>query len=161
MIVKLKESKYRDSRMTSARASCRQVLQKRTDVLRRTIAPSQEQGGVTLSCVWPHCHRFPLEDWASLGQGDPSKRGNQCNWWCAACGGQYIWRDPNRVFVIQDGADPGEAKAFRAHAPPEGQRENLMCAFRLLANLQSVETIWWTRSSTIHRSRASWKSRMN
>ena len=34
----------------------------------------------------------------------------QCNWLWAACGGQYDWRNPNRVFIMQDSADRREAK---------------------------------------------------
>ena len=49
--------------------------------------------------------RFPLEDSLhlvdSMEDGDSAKSGEkQCNWWCAACGGQYKWRDANRVLVI-------------------------------------------------------------
>ena len=32
------------------------------DFLRRIVVPVEAQGGVTLSYVCPHCHRFPLED---------------------------------------------------------------------------------------------------
>ena len=39
---------------------------------------------------------FWLEDnnwWVSSGHGDGNNRKKkQCNWWCAACGGQYDWR---------------------------------------------------------------------
>ena len=48
------------------RSVVQQILQKSqkiTDFLRLIIAPVGGQGGVTLSCVCPHCHRFPLEDW--------------------------------------------------------------------------------------------------
>ena len=34
-----------------------------TDYLRRIIAPVGEQGGVTMSCLCPHCNSFPLEDY--------------------------------------------------------------------------------------------------
>ena len=34
----------------------------------------------------------------------------------AACGGQYKWRDPNRVLIIQVGADASEANVLRFHA---------------------------------------------
>ena len=65
----------------------------------------------------------------------------QYNWWCAACGGQYNRWDPNRVLVVQAGGDP------RAHAPPQGACEHLVCALDLLANLQAggdnlVDTIF-------------------
>ena len=34
-----------------------------TDCLRRIIAPAGRQGGVTMSCLCPHCNSFPLEDY--------------------------------------------------------------------------------------------------
>lgn len=64
-------------------------------------------------------------------------REKQCNWWCAACGVQYGWRDPSRSLVIQDRANPSEGKVFRAHALPQGVCENLVCALKLLANQQT------------------------
>ena len=60
------------------------------------------------------------------------KRGKkQCNWWCAACGGQYNWRNPNRVLVIQDSKDPQRGEGVSGHAPPQGACENLVCARKL------------------------------
>ena len=45
------------------------------------------------------------------GDGNHSKKNKQCNWWCAACGGQYVWRAPNRLLAIQDSVfDPRESK---------------------------------------------------
>ena len=69
----------------------------------------------------------------------------QCSWWCAACGEQCNWKDPNRVLVIQDRVS-SEVKVFRAHAPPQGPCENLTVAVTL-ANSQtgadsSVDTIF-------------------
>ena len=58
------------------------TLRKCTDLLRRVIVPVLGQGGVALSCVCPHCHRYPHEEhikWVSSGH-----RKKQCNWWCAA-----------------------------------------------------------------------------
>ena len=51
------------------------------------------------------------------------------------------------VSVIQDGADPSVAKVVRAHSPPQGARENLVCALKLLATVQAggdnlVDTIF-------------------
>ena len=102
-----------------------------TDFLRRIIVPVAGQGGVTLWYVCPHCHRFPIEDytwWVSSGHVK-----KQCNWWCAACGGQYNWRHPNRILVIQESTDRREAKVFRARAPPHGVCDNLIHALKLLA----------------------------
>ena len=64
--------------------------------LRRTIAPVDGMGGVTVSYVCPHCNCFPLDDfiwWISTGHGDGNNRKKKhCNWWCATGGGQYEWR---------------------------------------------------------------------
>ena len=58
------------------------------------------QGGVTLLCVCPHCHRVPLEDyvwWVSLAHGGSVKsKKSQCNWWCAACVGQVQLKGSDR-----------------------------------------------------------------
>ena len=92
-----------------------QILQKSTDFLWRIIAPVGGQGGVTLSYVYPHCHRFPIEDciwWVSTRHGK-----KQCNWWCAACGDQYSWKNPNRYLVIHDSADPSKANVFSLPTP--------------------------------------------
>ena len=49
-----------------------------------------------------------------MRQGDSGKKKKkQCNWWCAAYGGQYDRRDPNGV-----------------HAPPTGACGNFMCSLR-------------------------------
>ena len=69
------------------------------------------------------------------GDGNNRKK-KQCSWWCAACGGQYDWRAPNRVLVIQDSVDPCEASVFRAHAAPQGLCDNLINSLKLLTNQQ-------------------------
>ena len=74
--------------------------------------------------------------WVSSGHGDVNKKMKQCNWWCAACGGQYDCRNRNRVLVFQDSTDRCEAEVFRAHAPPHGVWSNLINALELLANQQ-------------------------
>ena len=38
------------------------------------------------------------------------KKEKHCNWWCAACEGQYEWRAPNRILVVQLGTNANEAK---------------------------------------------------
>ena len=97
-------------------------------------------GGVILSYVCPHCDCFPLDDyiwWVSAGHGDGNNRKKKhCNWWCAACGGQYEWRAPNRILVVQLGVNANEAKVFRAHAASLGLCDNLINALKLLANKQ-------------------------
>ena len=55
------------------------------------------------------------------------------NWWCAACGGQYEWRAPNRILVVQLGVNANEAKVFTAYAAPLGLCDNLINAVKLLA----------------------------
>ena len=55
---------------------------------------------------------------------------------CAAYGGQYDWRNPNRILVIHDSTDRREATGFRAHAAPHGVCDNLFNALKLLANQQ-------------------------
>ena len=94
-------------------------LRKSTDFLRRIIAPVDGMGGFTLSHVCPHCNCFPLDDyiwWVSTGHGDGNNRKKKhCNWWCAACGGQYEWRaHSNRILVVRLGANANEAKVFKS-----------------------------------------------
>ena len=72
-------------------------------------------GGVFLSYVCFHCRSFPFEDyiwWVSSGHGDGNRKKEQCNSWCAACGGQYDWRAPNRVLVMQDSVGFERQKYF-------------------------------------------------
>ena len=130
------------------------ILQKRKDFLRRIIVQVEGQGGVTLSFVCPHCHRHPLEDyiwWVSSGHDDGRKKKKQCIWSCAACGGQYDWRNPNRFAVTQDSTDRGEAKVFRAHAPPLGVCDNLINALSSwqTSSRRKVTVQWkcWLRAS--------------
>ena len=85
-----------------------------------------------MSYVLPHCLRFPLKDyiWSS------AHAKKQCNYLCAACGGQYNWKVPNRVLVMQDSTDRREAEVFRAHCAPLGVCDTLINALKLLANQQ-------------------------
>ena len=55
-----------------------------------------------------------------------TEKKKQCNWWCAACDGQYDCRNPKRFSVIQKSTDRREAMVFRGHAPPTGVCENLL-----------------------------------
>ena len=116
------------------------ILRKRTDFLRRIIAPVDGMGGVILSNVCPHCICFPLDDyiwWVSTGHGDGNNRKKKhCNWWCSACGGQCEWRAPNRILVVQLGVNANEAKVFKAHVAQLGLCDNLIYALKLLANRQ-------------------------
>ena len=57
-------------------------------------------------------------------------------WWCAICGEQYDWKQPNRLLVVQTGESFEQAKVFKAHSVPHGLCENLINALKLLANQQ-------------------------
>ena len=91
-----------------------EIMFKRTDYLRRVIAPVGGQGGVTMSYLCPHCNSFPLEDhfWWFSGR-------KHTNWWCAVCGEKYDWKQPNRLSVVQTGESYEQAKVFKAHAEPQ------------------------------------------
>ena len=75
------------------------------------------------------------------------KRKEECNWRCAASGGQYNWKASNRILVIQastmmqDGTDRSEAKVFRAHAPPHGVCDNLVRRQKMMQELQRFTTL--------------------
>ena len=106
-----------------------EIMLKSTDYLRRIIAPVGEQGGVTMSYLWPNCNSFPLADyvwWVSAGR--------TTKWWCAICREKYDWRQPNRLLVVQTGEIFEQAKVFKA--VPQGLCENLINALKLLANQQ-------------------------
>ena len=71
------------------------------------------------------------------GHGDGSNRKKkQCRWWCAACGGLYDWRVPNRLLVIQVSAKAHEAKVFKALGAPQGLCDHLVNPLNLLTNQQ-------------------------
>ena len=101
----------------------------------------------------------------SSGHGDGNNRKQeQCIWWCAACGGQYDWRAPNRILVIQVSVDPREAKVFRAHAAPQGLCDNLINSLKFLTNQQKdgdspVESIVTGRREKSHKVHRTGQSR--
>ena len=119
--------------------------------LRRIIVPVGGQGGVTVSYVCPHCHRYPLDDpvwWVSSGHGSSSKKRSRSG---AIRGVLHVAAstagDPNRVLILQDRADRSEATVFRARTPPCGVCDTLINAFKILANQQlsgngPVEVLW-------------------
>ena len=83
-----------------------------------------------MSYLCPKCNSFHLEDfvwWVSAGK-------KHCSWWCAICGEKNDWRAPNRLVVVQTRDSASQAKVFKAHAVPQGLCENLINAFKLLAN---------------------------
>ena len=83
----------------------------------------------------PHCHRFPLDEyilWGSKRHGKNSATGGARRAASSTVGGTRA-----DLLVIQDRANPSEAKVFRAHALPQGVCENLVCALKLLADQQT------------------------
>ena len=104
-----------------------QIKQKSTEFLRRIFVPVHLQGGAHCRTCAVNATAFRVVfngAWRQQQEG----RKKQCNWWCAACGGQYNWEDLNRVLVAQDSTDPSEAKVLRAQAPPAGSvREPRVC----------------------------------
>ena len=51
-------------------STVQEIMIRSTDYLRRIIAPTGEQGGVTMSYLCPHCCSFQMEDyvwWVSQG----------------------------------------------------------------------------------------------
>ena len=51
-----------------------EILRKSTDFLRRVIAPVDGMGGVTLSCVCPHCNSFSFGGLHLVGMDGTRKR---------------------------------------------------------------------------------------
>ena len=127
-----------------------EIMLKSTCYLRGIIAPVGGPGEVTMSFLSPHCNSFPLEDyvwWVSAGK-------KRTSWWCAICGEEHDWKQPNRLLVVQTGESFEQAKVFKAHAVPQGQCANLINALKLLANqeedgdglLQNIVTRFGTGS---------------
>ena len=127
-----KEVKQEDEHAEEHRRST--CCSRSTDFLRRITASFGGQGG-------SHCRTcaltaFRITRWktSSVGfrLGNDSSKKKQCNWWCAACGGQH------RIgsWFCRTARDRSEAKVFRAHAPPHGACENLVCGLRLLGDQQ-------------------------
>ena len=57
-------------------------------------------------------------------------------WWCATCGEEHDWKQPQRLLVVQTGDSVDQAKVFKAHAVPQGFCANLINALKLLPNQQ-------------------------
>ena len=128
----------------------------------RIIAPVEGQRVVTLSYVCPLCHGHPLEDhiwWVSMEHCDSSRKGKkQCNWWYAACGGQYSKRDPSRESFFSGRCGSQRSESVSGHAPAQG----VSCVHsNCWPTCNLVETTWWTRSSRVCRSKAGSKSRVS
>ena len=108
-----------------------EIMLNSTDYFRRITAPVGGQGGVTVSYLCPNCNSFLLEDyvwWVSAGK--------TTKWWCAICGAEYDWKQPNRFLVVQTGESVEQAKVVKAHAVPQGLCANLISALKLPANQQ-------------------------
>ena len=132
----------------SAPEHCTAGVGKKDRLLVAGHCASSRAERVTLSHVCPRCHRVSLEDyiwWVSQEIVSAGKKKKQCNLWCAACGGQSNWRNPNRVLIIQDGVGASEAKVFRTHAPPQGcavkedRHQNITSS---VASKKGVEQHW-------------------
>ena len=127
----------------------------RTDDQRKsTVAARPMARWVTLSCVCPHCHRFPLEETSggSLGSavteasGRNGASGDARHAAASATGGTRT-----EFWLKQDGADPSEAKVFRAHAPPHGACGNFVCTLKLLANMEVGGELAGAEQAQTHR----------
>ena len=46
-------------------------------------------------------------------------------------GQPFDWRGPNRVATLQMGSIVRDQKVGRAHSPPQGECENLLCGFKM------------------------------
>ena len=96
--------------------------------------PIEGQGGVTLSYVCPHCHRYPLEDyiwWVSSGHGM-----KQCNLWCAACGGSTNGRPRTESWSHKTARTGEKQKCFEHTAAPQGVCDNLINTLKIVAKRQ-------------------------
>ena len=81
MWLKMKESYFLAKQEEDQRKSIvQQVPQKSADLWRRIIAPVEGQGRVTLSCVCPLCHRYPLDEsfWCGLRRAVQLEGPEQC-----------------------------------------------------------------------------------
>ena len=100
-------------------------MRKSTDFLRRII-------GVTLSYVCSHCIW-----WVSTGHGDGNNRKKKhCNWWCAACGGQYEWIAPSGYWWCKSEPTQTERKSSKRTQHRWSLCDNLTNEPNLSANQQ-------------------------
>ena len=121
-------------KMKETRTWCKMNLKKWVDAIAHRAS---RRSGTRHLVVWmPSLPPIPVWKSAPVGSFLDTKRKKQCNWWCAAFGGHYIWQAPHRVLVTQHRTDHWEAKVFRAHAAPQGVGDNLINAVWLLTNQQ-------------------------
>ena len=116
-MAELKGSHYHTRQDDQRKSIVQRVLARCKDSPRRPTAPAKVQGSGHMATV----SRSKIKSGRTLKKQSDGNRETkkQCFWWCAACGGQYKWRDPNRVLSLQDGTDASEAKVFLADVPPE------------------------------------------
>ena len=76
--------------------------------------------------------------WVSSDHSDADKKKRrQFDCWCAACGSQCNWRNPNRLLVILDSEDPQRSKNVQGTCAAAGDLCQYCFFLMLLANLQS------------------------
>ena len=88
-----------------------------------------EGQGITLTCVFPHCHRFPEEDyiwWVTHGHGDSGK--NEEALCVVVC---CVWRS-----VQLESTQPQERLGPQRGEGPQGSCDCLFNTFKLLTNFK-------------------------
>ena len=118
VMTKLRKSYYQAGQEDDQRKGIVQkVMQKSTDLLERIVVPVEGQGG-------SHCPTCALIAADALMKVTP---------------GALRWSTETAARRVNSEQSLGYAgqKVFRAHAPPEGPCENLMCAIKLLAILHA------------------------
>ena len=69
----------------------------------------------------------------SAEYGPKQKR---CQWWCAVYGGQYDWREANRVLAIHASCMPEYIRVFKVYAPFLGACDDKISELKLLVDLR-------------------------
>ena len=97
-------------------STVQEIMIRSAGYLRRIIAPTGEQGGVTMmSCLCPHCSRFPMEDYDWWVSGEKK----HANWWCAICGEKYDWKQ-SMLLVVQTGGSVNQANGLQSACSTSG-----------------------------------------
>ena len=100
-----------------------------------TCDASSRQRGSKEALRCPICDRIATLRWKTASCGSLRETG-------ALFGGarffeeKYDWKQPNRLLMVQTGESVNQAKAFGAHAVPQGLYGNRINALKLLANQQ-------------------------
>ena len=110
------------------------------DILRRTIAPVDGMGGVTLSYVCPHCTISPWRTTFGWYPRDTetatTERRSMVTGGVPVVGANTNGERPTKILVVPLGVNANEAKVFKVHAAPLGLCDNQINALKLLANQQ-------------------------